>query len=525
MVESQHPLDANAVKALKQQARESLFFLARGILGFEDLDPAIHLPICRKLEKYEENTRLGIVLPRSWFKSTIGSVAYPIWRAINNPNVRILVVQNSHSNACKKLNEIKQIFEQHELFRALFPEILPTSRGVWTKECLTVNRTLSAPEGTFEAAGTGTAVTSRHYDCIIEDDTVSPDLDAMTGIVQQPTQLEIEKAIGWHRLAYPLLLHPRRSQRIVIGTRWAERDLIGWVLEHSRQFKWMSRKAIEDGKVAWSRFDQKTLDELQELVGPYMFGMLYLNEPVAAINQIFKREWLEKIYYQNLKKGLIFCTSVDLASAKETESSDPDYNVIMTTGIRKATGDVYVARYDRTRGNPGEVIDTIFSHNKEFKSLVTRLEAISYQRTLMYWMMRRQNATGIRFYIEPVKGLKGSKEDRIRALQPYFQAGKVHIRTSMGELERELLAFPKGAHDDLLDGLALQVPFWDQEFRQAKKEKEEETKDNVFSGAAILDELHARVEKLHTYPADIGLMKERFENGLPRKDYVYAKAV
>ena len=100
-----------------------------------------------------------------------------------------------------------------------------------------LNRTIAEPEGTFEAAGVGTAVISRHFDLVIEDDTVSPAKDSLTGVMQQPTKAEIEKAIGWHRLVHPLLLHPSRSQILVIGTRWADKDLIGWILESHKNYQ------------------------------------------------------------------------------------------------------------------------------------------------------------------------------------------------------------------------------------------------------------------------------------------------
>ena len=159
---SEQKLDNDTITKLRERGKHSLFFFARAILRFGDLTKEIHRPICRTLEDYENNKRAIIILPRDWFKSTIGSIAYPIWRAVSNPNIRILIVQNSFSNACKKLQAIKQIFEKNDLFRALYPDILPDSSSRWSGECMTVKRTEAHPEGTFEAAGTGTAVASRH---------------------------------------------------------------------------------------------------------------------------------------------------------------------------------------------------------------------------------------------------------------------------------------------------------------------------------------------------------------------------
>jgi len=520
---------------LRDKSRKSLFFFARAILGYSDLTPEIHRPICLMLQNYHENTRRLVVMPRTWFKSTIASIAYPIWRAINNPNVRILIAQNTMTNAKKKINSIKSIFETNELLQVLFPNLLPRGDRPWSSECLTVNRTLAAPEGTFEPAGTGTAITSRHYDEVIEDDTVAPDYDAMSGEIQQPTQLEIEKAIGFHKMCYPLLLHPIRSVRTVIGTRWAPEDLIGWILKHAPGYKIVSRSAREKdglpaskeqgGVAVWDRFNDKVLDELAgpQGVGPHMFDMLYMNSPTASVNQVFKRSYIK--YYDNLPSDLLYCTSIDPApSDSQSKVLDSDFNVVITTGVKPSTGEIFVVHYNRERCDPGQLIERLFSHIRAYRSLVTKIESVAYQRTLMYWIRRRQEQLNERFYIEEVKNARTSKASRILGLQPWFAAGKVKIRQTHSDLERELIAFDpnrkSGGHDDIVDALSMQIDFWSKTCESYRIETQTEKVVNPFAGETILDELLGRAELANKYPYDIGNMDERIRDTLPRDDYV-----
>jgi len=506
----------------RRKGKESLFFLARGILGFKDLDPNIHGPLCKSLENYKDFTRLMVTFPRTWFKSTICSIAYPIWRAINDPNVRILVVQNSYSNATKKLGAIKNIFEQNKLFRALYPEVLPPTGNTWRNECLVVNRTASHPEGTFEAAGVGTATTSRHYDEIIEDDTIAPKKDDMTGIVQQPTQADIEKAIGWHRQCHPLLIHPLKSRIIVVGTRWAERDLQGWIMENSSNYIHLSRSLYEDdlgnpvrpesgGHIVWNRFDKSVARELEKAEGPYMFACLYMNLPTAAINQVFKRDWIR--YYDNIDKhaDTYYVTSVDLASAKKEETSDPDYVVVLTSAVVPKEHKIYVVHYTRGRLDPGETVNAILDHIRVYKPMEVLVESIGYQRTINYWLRKRMNQANIVAYIHELTSLQGSKVERIRGLQPYFADERVVIKPSMNELEQELLAFPKGSHDDLADALSMQIEFWYNTIESFQDEERRELVSDPFSGAAIIEELQGRTKKLRSYPYDVGQLAERYQ--------------
>ena len=468
-------LDDETLKKIAEKGKKSLFFFTRAILGFDKVTKSIHRPICKALEDLEGGSRrMLLMLPRDWYKTTIASISYPIWRAVNNPEIRILLVQNTYTNACSKLAAVKQIFEKNELFKACYPEILPRKDNTWAKDSLCVNRKGSFPESTFEAAGTNTSVVSRHYDLIIEDDTVAPDFDNMTGAMMQPTRAQVEKAIGWHRLAHPLLIEPSESQILVVGTRWVEDDLLEWIMKNEPMYKVIQRAVREDengnpsktGKLTWEmtddgkpKFTDAVLKQLEHALGPYMFSTLYLNLPTAAGNMLFKPEWI--LYHSNpAATNMMVFTSVDLASAKAESSSDPDYTVVMTCGLYPSKGLIYVLKYDRGRYNPGETIDIIFEHYRTYTFLSLILESIGYQRTLSYWLNQRMQKTGVFFPVNEITSYTQSKDARIRGLQPYFAASKIFITNDMPELENELIHFPYGKHDDLLDALSAQIPTW-----------------------------------------------------------------
>ncbi len=517
---SQHQLQEDTIAKLAQKGRESLFFLTRAILGFDKMTKSIHLPICKDFEDYVGNKRLLIMLPRDWYKTTLGSISYSIWRAINDPEIRILIVQNTYTNAVGKLAAIKQIFEKNELFRACYPEILPTTKCTWSREALCVNRKGTVPESTFEAAGTATAVVSRHYDVIIEDDTVAPDFDNITGALMQPTQAEIEKCIGWHKLAHPLLIEPALSQIVVIGTRWVEGDLLEWIMKNEPQYKVIERAVREDedgrpdplGKIVWEetddgvpKFNSEVLQQLEAALGPYMYSALYMNMPTSASDMLFKRTWIN--YYTTLPDNLLFCTSQDPSSGDADMTSDPDYDAVVTTGINPHNGHIYVIHYNRERMNPGEQVSVIFDHYRAYKSLRFYLEAISYQRTLAYWIRKRMTQENVFFPIEEIRSHKSSKVDRIRGLQPYFSATRIFIKADMPELENELLSFPHGRHDDVIDALSMQLPFWSDIVEEVKPKY---TRTYMPGSAAFLiDSIRKRWTKNKKFPNDMGNMADR----------------
>lgn len=107
------------------------------------------------------------------------------------------------------------------------------------------------------------------------------------------------------------------------------------------------------------------------------------------------------------------------------------------------------------------------------------IETFAFQKTLKYDIQRKQRESGVFFAIDELgKRHSGrgeqvlSKEARIRRLQPYFEQGLVELRHDMAELKDELLAFPRGKHDDLIDALSYQLDYLVPSLNEAPKQTE-----------------------------------------------------
>ena len=219
------------MEIFRRLSKKSLYFFAKFVLGYDWLVPHIHKPLCDLLQDRKKN-RKAVTLPRSWLKSTVCSISYPIWRAIHDCNILVLLVQNTANNAAAKLRSIRAQFDKNSLFRLLFRELLPTKDCRWTNTALEINRTKPATEATFEAAGRNTQVVGRHYNLIVEDDTVAPDKDEYTEDNVLPTKDDVDQAIGWHKAATFLLVDYNVDEILVVGTRWFQVDVLSYIKEH-----------------------------------------------------------------------------------------------------------------------------------------------------------------------------------------------------------------------------------------------------------------------------------------------------
>src|SRR5690349_11921481 len=66
-----------------------------------------------------------IEMPRDTGMTTLGGQDYPVWRLCRYPGMSILLANEKGENAETMLGAVKQEFENNELFRALFPELIP----------------------------------------------------------------------------------------------------------------------------------------------------------------------------------------------------------------------------------------------------------------------------------------------------------------------------------------------------------------------------------------------------------------
>ena len=479
-------LTPKMIQLLRNRCKADMYFFAKVVLGFPDLTLHVHQRVCRFLETYpdwqldghlgyheqsvEGSASIMIMLPRGWFKTSLCSQAYPVWRAIRNPNIKCLLVQNTVTNACAKFGFLDDTFKKNKLFQTLFPELIPGSNQTWRTDAKCVPRTKSATESTFEAAGTRTNVVSRHYDLIIEDDTVAPGLDDMGSEVCIPSKEEIDKAIGFHKLIPGIKINHEKTQNLVVGTRWYVSDLLNYIMENeSDLFRFHKRAIREDvngnpdpsGPIMYpERFNDKVCKILESQLGPYMYRCLYLNSPVLPDQMSFKPEWFQT--YVEAPQFMEIHTSVDPAGDPEDSKGSPDYTVVMTTGKDTISGRIYVLHYWRQRCNPGEMINEIFRQVKAYGSLSCVVESVAYQNTIRYWIKEKMVAEGYFFICKQVPSThtRKSKNAKIMGLQPLFANKMIFMKEWMKDLRTELQSFPLGAHDDVADALCMQIHLW-----------------------------------------------------------------
>lgn len=459
---------ADIQRDMRERAKNDLFFFAKAVLGYNDITVSCHKPLCVFLDQHPSRFKLTM-MPRGHFKTSLATISRVMQKVCRNQNERILLANETSTNAQRFLNAIKQHAESNRRFRALFGYLIPKKPKRWSNDELEFVRTWYGPEPTIDTIGMTGAATSRHFTHITVDDPISEEA-AKSEAVMQDTITRIDKIIS-------LMVNPEINTFDLTGTRWAYHDVYShFMRSYGTKLARFIRPAIVNGVPIFPEFfSLETLAQTRKMMGEYAFSCLYMNNPRDEEAQDFNVqdlrfwEWsrdesavvlfdvngdiLKEVAFEKLD----ITVAVDLAMAEKITS---DCNAVVTCGTTP-DGELLVLDTWNKRCTPLEVIEHLFWVKQRYRPRVVGIESVAYQKAFSYFLKAEAERRGEYLNIEPLKAIpskrgtgNNSKETRIRGLQPIAATSRLFIRATQHELRNQLSDFPLGEHDDIIDALA-----------------------------------------------------------------------
>ena len=425
-----------------------------------------HRAACRKLNQFArgEIKRLLFKMPPRHGKSELVSRRLPAFLHGRNPNAEIMLATYNGSLASDMSIDVQRIIDS-DRYRKLFPRTQITPEGTKTAYARNSNEYEIIPyvtpqgevirnQGSYRAQGVGGSFTGRGANFILIDDPVKNREDA--------DSLTYRDAV-WNFYTSTLYTRLEKDGQILLTmTRWHEDDLAGRLIELAKsdpgadQWEIVDFPAIKEqegnpddpreiGEPLWeNKYSRANMASIKSSVGLRDWASLYQQEPSPDEGNVIQRAWI-RIYDDlpaDLDEKALF---VDL-SFKEGPATD--FTVIEAWG-RKGTN-IYLI--DQIRGR------------MDFPTQMNAIRNMAARHPDAYEKQIEEAANGaaiISLLRHEIMGLvpvrpHTSKEARLAAVSPLYQAGNVHYPNPkkhpwVDANMSELLSFPSGKHDDTVD--------------------------------------------------------------------------
>ena len=247
----------------------------------------------------------------------------------------------------------------------------------------------------------------------------------------------------------------QRGKVVAIGTRWSDRDPLGWLLREQRGWEVLHLPAVCErpddplgrpmGAPLWgSQYPLHALQSIRLAIGPQAWRCLYQGDPISAAGTIFKRDWFNR--FSSMPESFQkIIQSWDTAFKANTGA---DYSAVTTWGTTENA--FYLLSAWRGRVEFPELRKQVALQAEQWKPHAVVVEDKASGQSLLQEL---KNSTAY-----PVVAVKvdSDKVTRASAVTAFFEAGKVFFPQGaawLPDFEDELAGFPGAAHDDYVDSL------------------------------------------------------------------------
>lgn len=481
VVEEVSALSEDHKDHLRTTAKADLYFMSKGVLGYQDVNLDTHGAFCLFIQAQERKRRLGL-MPRTHLKSTIATIADNVRLGVSDPDeYRSLIGGETATKAQAFLSEIKGHFEKNVLLRALFPDVIPTrfnGPGVtWSKDVACLVRNTSYKEPTWTAIGVGGALVGAHYTRIKCDDLI--------GFEASRSPAKMAEAIAWSDNIEPLLVDQHVDIIDFIGTRWSRKDLYAHIMEvYGPRIAVFAREAIENGEIIFPALH--TWEEYQQLMTktPAVWFAQYCNNPKSSDKSDFPAEMVKAYAFNMDATEVTFRDEVGrekrwpIAQLDRVMCADPNSGSVLAPDMAAVAvvgvspdNEVFVLAMWSGRVSPSAFVDKIYSMAKRWRPRVLGIEKAGQQSTQHYFEIKAEEED-FRIRVEPLLHKSQEKEYRIRtALEPIIRSGQLYLLPSQQVLREQIVSFPDNILIDELDALAYFVQLARRPMRQEDQEE------------------------------------------------------
>lgn len=428
--------------------------------------------------------KIAVEAPRGFAKTTI-SISMVLHHIVYDEGDKVVLIQSKNRDeALNRIADIKNIFNYSSNFINIFGYSGENVSSIWRED--KIKTKVGKWNVTIKAIGTGQQTRGTLESGVVETETDRYDVD-VTRITlfllddpddEKSTITKEQMAKNWSKLQGDLQGLADNGRAMAIGTPIREGCMIerifsnplGWTTLHYQAY-WE-----EDGeiKLLWKEKRSKQwldnkLAEFEEDGISWKFWSEYMCQIIGDKDRMFKdwKYWDGELFLDGNDKYLRIThlnndklpfekiipvkTYLGIDPASSTHRT-ADYSVTFAIAYDN-NRNIYCLDIFRNRVKPHAHAEQIIEMAKLIKPDSVHVETIAYQEMLKDHLLIRMKEEGI---FLPGLNLpfkpRVEKTERLDALEPLFAMGKVWLKPNMQTFEEELSMYPKGRHEDILDG-------------------------------------------------------------------------
>lgn len=388
--------------------------------------------------------RLALFLPPGSAKSTYASVLFPAWFFGQHPKASVIAASHTAELAERFGRKVRGLVAEHSKVIGVGLSGESMAAGRWD----------TAAGGEYYAAGVGGSVTGRRADLAIIDDPVRSREDADSLLIR-------DKQHEWFKFDLSTRLKPGAAV-ILIMTRWHADDLAARLLEEEGD-QWkvislpMEATELDDplgrriGEPLWPDWftDDMRRDAKRD---PRVWSALYQQTPTLEDGNLFKREWIHEVDHLPPVESMRFYGGADYA----VTSNGGDYTAIAIVGL-DPDGNLYLVDLWREQASSDKWVDA-------YCDLVIRWRPMGFAeetgqiRSGVGPFLERRAQERRAYCVREQFPTRGDKAVRAQSIRARIAMQGLRILKSAPwktDLINEMVSFPVGKHDDMVDALGL----------------------------------------------------------------------